>query len=161
MNKKTKWILVSVGILLVLLMVLSKAGAFGKDEGTKVTAEKVQRRTIIEVVSASGKIYPEIEVKVSPDISGVITELNVAEGDTVKKGQLLARIYADIYSIQRDQAASGVLQSRSQVANSEAQVSNSQASLEALNATMEQAQRNFDMQKKLFTDSYFKPIWCG
>jgi len=46
------------------------------------------------------KIYPEIEVKVSPDISGEITELNVQEGDTVKKGQVLARIYADIYSIQ-------------------------------------------------------------
>ena len=152
MNKKTKWILIIVGILLVLLVVLSKVGAFGKDEGTKVSAEKVQKRNIIEVVNASGKIYPEIEVKVSPDISGVITELNVAEGDTVKKGQLLARIYADIYSIQRDQAASGVAQSQSQVANSEAQVSNSQAALEALNANMEQAQRTYDMQKKLFDD---------
>ena len=152
MNKKTKWILISVGILLVLLVVLSKAGVFGKDEGTKVSTEKVQKRTIIEVVNASGKIYPEIEVKVSPDISGVITELNVAEGDTVKKGQLLARIYADIYSIQRDQAASGVAQSQSQVSNTEAQVSNSQAALEALNATMEQAQRTYDMQKKLFDD---------
>ena len=152
MNKKTKWILISIGILLVLLVVLSQAGVFGKDEGTKVSAEKVQKRTIIEVVNASGKIYPEIEVKVSPDISGVITELNVAEGDTVKKGQLLARIYADIYSLQRDQAASGVAQSQSQVANSEAQVSNSKAGLEALNANMEQAQRTYDMQKKLFDD---------
>jgi len=152
MNKKTKWILISVGILLVLLVVLSKMGVFGKDEGTKVSAEKVQKRTITEIVNASGKIYPEIEVKVSPDISGVITELNVAEGDTVKKGQLLARIYADIYSIQRDQAASGVAQSQSQVANTEAQVSNSKAALAALNATMEQAQRTYDMQKKLFDD---------
>ena len=108
MNKKTKWILISVALLLIILVVLSKTGVFGKDEGTKVIAEKVQSRTIIEVVNASGKIYPEIEVKVSPDISGEITELTVAEGDTVKKGQLLARIYADIYSIQRDQAASGV-----------------------------------------------------
>ena len=152
MNKKTKWILIGVGILLVLLVVLSQMGVFGKDEGTKVTAEKVQRRTIIEVVNASGKIYPEIEVKVSPDISGEVTELTVAEGDTVKKGQLLARIYADIYSIQRDQAASGVAQSQSQVANSQAQVANSEAALEALKANMEQAQKNFDMQKKLFTD---------
>ncbi len=152
MNKKTKWILISVGILLVLLVVLSQAGVFGKDEGTKVSAEKVQKRTIIEVVNASGKIYPEIEVKVSPDISGVITELNVAEGDTVKKGQMLARIYADIYSIQRNQAASGVAQSQSQVSNSKAQVANSTANLEALKAAMEQAQRNYDMQKKLFDD---------
>ncbi len=152
MNKKTKWILISVGILLVLLVVLSQMGVFGKDEGTKVSAEKVQKRTIIEVVNASGKIYPEIEVKVSPDISGVITELNVEEGDTVKKGQLLARIYADIYSIQRDQAASGVAQSQSQVSSSEAQVANSKAALAALNANMEQAQRTYDMQKRLFDD---------
>ena len=134
MNKTTKWILISVVLLLAVLVVLSKMGVFGKDEGPKVTAEKVQLRTIIEVVNASGKIYPEIEVKVSPDISGEITELTVQEGDTVKKGQLLARIYADIYSIQRDQAASGVDQSRAQVANS-------RASLDALNAQMEQAHR--------------------
>ncbi len=152
MNKKTKWILISVGLLLVLLVVLSKTGVFGKDEGVKVTAEKTERRTITEVVNASGKIYPEIEVKISPDISGEITELTVAEGDTVKKGQLLARIYADIYSIQRDQAASGVSQSQSQVANSQAQVANSTAALDALKASTEQSQRNFDMQKKLFDD---------
>lgn len=147
MNKKTKWILISVGLLLVLLVVLSKAGVFGKDEGLKVTAEKVQKRTIIEVVNASGKIFPEIEVKVSPDISGEITELTVQEGDTVKRGQLLARIYADIYSLQRDQAASGVAQSQAQVASSIAQVANSEASLAALKASLEQAQKNYDMQK--------------
>ena len=152
MNKKTKWILISVGILLVLLIVLSAMGAFGKAEGVKVTTEKVQKRTIIEVVNASGKVYPEIEVKVSPDISGEITELTVQEGDTVKKGQLLARIYADIYSLQRDQAASGVAQSQAQVANSRAQVANSEASLAALKASMEQAQKNFDMQKKLYDE---------
>ena len=145
MNKKTKWILIGVGALLVLLVVLSKMGAFGKAEGNKVTAEKAQLRTIIEVVNASGKIYPEVEVKVSPDISGEITELTVQEGDTVKKGQLLARIYADVYNIQRSQAASGVAQSQAQVANS-------QASLGALKAQMEQAQRTYDMQKKLYDD---------
>ena len=152
MNKKTKWILISVGILLVLLVVLSKMGVFGEETGTKVSSEKVQRRTITELVNASGKIYPEVEVKISPDISGEITELNVAEGDTVKKGQLLARIYADVYSIQRDQAASGVAQSQSQVANSQAQVANSRAALEALKANLDQAEKNYNMQKKLFND---------
>ncbi|HMU08777.1 MAG TPA: efflux RND transporter periplasmic adaptor subunit [Ferruginibacter sp.] len=145
MSKSLKWILISVGILLVLMVVLSKTGAFGKDEGLKVTAEKVQKRTITEIVNASGKIYPEIEVKISPDISGEITELNVQEGDSVKKGQVLARIYADIYNIQRNQAASGVEQTQAQVANS-------QAAIDALKAQMEQSQRTYDRQKKLFDD---------
>jgi HlyD family secretion protein len=132
-------------LLLALLFVLSKAGVFGEKQQTKITAEKVQRRTIIEVVNASGKVYPEVEVKISPDISGEITELTVKEGDTVKKGQLLARIYADIYSIQRDQASIGVNQSKAQAANSK-------AALDALDAQLEQAQRNFDMQKKLYEE---------
>jgi HlyD family secretion protein len=145
MKKSTKWILISLGILVILMLVLSKMGAFGGDTGLKVTAEKVERRTITELVNASGKIYPEIEVKVSPDISGEITELTVQEGDSVKKGQTLAKIYADIYNIQRDQAASGVEQVQAQVANS-------QAALDALKAQMEQSQKTFDMQKKLFDD---------
>ena len=73
MSKSTKWILISLGVLVVLLIILSQAGVFGKDEGLKVTAEKVQKRSITEIVNASGKIYPEVEVKVSPDISGEIT----------------------------------------------------------------------------------------
>lgn len=145
MSKKTKWILIGSVSLTLLLTVLAKLGVFGKDEGIKVTIEKAQKRTIIEVVNASGKIFPEVEVKVSPDISGEITELTVQEGDTVKKGQLLARIYADIYNLQRDQASYGVDQSKAQVANS-------QAGLDALQAQFEQAQRNYDMQKKLFDE---------
>ena len=145
MNKKTKWLLIGIGIVVLLLLVLSKMGAFGKAEGLKVTAETVQNRTIIELVNASGKVYPEVEVRVSPDISGEITELTVAEGDTVKKGQLLARIYADIYNIQRNQAASGVAQSQAQVANS-------QAASAALKAQLDQAKQQYDMQKQLFDE---------
>lgn len=159
MSKTVKWILIAVGVLLVSLVALSKMGAFGKDEGAKVTAEKAKKATITEVVSATGKIYPEVEVKISPDISGEITELTVEEGDTVKRGQLLARIYADIYNIQKNQAASGVAQSQAQVAttqaqvaSSQAQVNNSKAALDALQAQMDQAQRTFDMQKQLFDD---------
>jgi len=145
MSRRVKWILwLTVG-LVVLLVILKLAGVFGKDEGIKVTAEKVQRRNITEVVNASGKIYPEVEVKVSSDNSGEITELNVQEGDTVKKGEILARIYADVYSIQRNQAASGVVQSQAQLANS-------QAAIDALKAQQEQAQRTFDMQKKLYDE---------
>ncbi len=145
MSKTVKWILVSVVVIVLGVVALKAAGVFGKKEGTKVTAEKVQKRTIIEIVNASGKIYPEVEVKVSPDISGEITELTVQEGDSVKKGQIVARIYADIYSIQANQAASGVAQSQAQVANS-------QAALDALKAQLDQAQKTYEMQKQLFDD---------
>jgi HlyD family secretion protein len=152
MSKTLKWILIGTGTLLVAVVGLSKAGVFGKDEGMKVTAEKAQQRTITQVVNATGKVYPEVEVKISPDISGEITELNVQEGDSVKKGQVLARIYADIYNIQRDQAASGVAQSQAQVSTSQAQASNAQAALGALEAQLEQAERTYNMQKQLFDD---------
>jgi len=145
MSKKLIWILVSVALLIVLLVVAQKSGAFGKDEGTKVTAEKVQKRTIIETVTASGKVYPEIEVKVSPDISGEIVDLNVAEGDSVKKGQVLARIYADIYATQRDQASAGVSQQQ-------AVVSNSTAQLDALKAAQDLAEKTYNRQKQLAAD---------
>lgn len=142
MNKKLLWIIIGVVALVVVLVVLKNTGALGKDEGVKVSAEKVARRTIIETVNASGKLYPEIEVKVSPDISGEIVDLTVEEGDSVKRGQVLAKIYADIYTTQRDQAAALVNQQQ-------ATVSNSSAQLEALKATMDQAKRVFDRQKQL------------
>lgn len=142
MSKKLKWIIGILLVLIVLLVVLSKAGVLGKDEGTKVTAEKAAVRNITETVTASGKIFPEVEVKVSPDISGEIVELNVEEGDTVHRGQVLAKIYADIYASQRDEAAAVVAQSQ-------AQVSNSTAQLGALKATLDQAQAAYNRQKTL------------
>jgi HlyD family secretion protein len=145
MNKKLIWVIVALVAVIIVLVMLKKSGMIGKEEGTKVTTEKVTRRTIIEVVNASGKVYPEVEVKVSPDISGEIVELNVEEGDSVRRGQVLARIYADIYSTQRDQAAAGVV-------TQQAQVSNAQAQLGALKATLDQAETNFNRQKQLLDD---------
>ncbi len=145
MSKKVKLILIGLVVLIAVIGGLKYAGVFGKKEGTKVTAEKVQLRTITEIVNASGKIYPVIEVKVSPDISGEITELTVQEGDSVTKGQIVARIYADIYSIQANQAASGVAQSQAQVANA-------QAALEAFKAQLDQSEKTYKMQKQLFDE---------
>lgn len=145
MNKTLKWIIISLGILVFLLIILKVTGVIGKDTGTNVTVEKVTRRTIVETVNASGKIYPEVEVKLSPDISGEIVELDVAEGDSVKKGQVLARIYGDIYATQRDQAAAIVNQQRAQVANAK-------AALGALQAQMDQAKKTYDMQKELYDE---------
>lgn len=145
MNKKLKWIIISLVAIIVILVVLKKTGVLGKDEGTKVTAEKVEKRTIVETVNASGKIYPEVEVKLSPDISGEIVELKVEEGESVKKGQVLARIYGDIYATQRDQAAAIVSQQQAQLANAS-------ASLGALRAQLDQTKKTYDMQKQLFDD---------
>jgi HlyD family secretion protein len=142
MSKKLKWIIGILIILIVLLVILSKAGVLGKDEGTKVTAEKAIMSNITETVTATGKVFPEVEVKITPDISGQIVELDVAEGDTVHRGEVLAKIYADIYSSQKDQAAAVVAQSQAQVSNSEAQ-------LGALKATLDQAQAAYNRQKTL------------
>ena len=144
MSKRVKWILFSL-LGIIVLLVGFKMLAGKKDEGFKVSTEKASRRTIIETVNASGKVYPEIEVKISPDISGEIVELNVEEGDSVKKGQILARIFADIYALQRDEAASRVNQSA-------ATVENSKASLEALQANLDQAKQAYDRNKKLYDD---------
>jgi HlyD family secretion protein len=140
MKKKTIWWIIGVLVIVIVLLI-----AFGgsKDEGIKVSAETATVRTITETVTASGKVYPEVEVKVSPDISGEVVDLTVAEGDTVKKGQVVARIYADIYATQRDQASAGVAQM-------EAQVSNSRAQLGALKATLDQAENNYNRQKELY-----------
>lgn len=142
MNKTLKWILIGVGAVL-LILIIAKVAAGPSDIGVKVAVEKAAKRTIIETVNASGKIYPEIEVKVSPDISGEITELTVQEGDSVTKGQVLARIYADVYSSQRDQAAA-------QVAQSQATVANNAAAIEALRAQLEQDKLSFNRNKELF-----------
>lgn len=135
---------------IIAILVISIVGYFlyansNKQEGTKVSAAQVTVGTITETVTASGKIFPEVEVKVSPDISGEIVELNINEGDTVKKGQVVAKIYADIYASQRDQANAGVLQAKAQVANSKAQ-------LGSLQATLNQAKNAFNRQKKLLED---------
>ncbi|HVZ57673.1 MAG TPA: biotin/lipoyl-binding protein, partial [Chitinophagaceae bacterium] len=144
MNKTVKWILIILALVVAVLITVKLVAGTG-NTGEKVTTEKVARRTIIETVNASGQIYPEVEVKISPDISGEITELNVQEGDSVKKGQVLARIYADIYATQRDQAAAAVNQSQALEANSNAQ-------LDALKATLDQARKTYDRQKQLLQD---------
>jgi HlyD family secretion protein len=129
-------------VVLILLVVILK-GVFGKKQGINVAAEKVVRRNITEIVTASGKVYPEKEVKISPDISGEVVDLSVSqEGDSVHKGQELAKIYADIYTNQRDQAAA-------QMNQQQALVSNMTEQLPGLKATMETAKKTFDRQKQL------------
>lgn len=142
MNKKILWLVIGVVALIILLFALKKDSS---DIGIKASIESVESKTIIETVNASGKVYPEVEVKVSPDISGEVVALEVNEGDSVHKGQLLARIYADIYSSQRDQSAAGVTQAK-------AVYSNANESINALKAALDQAETNYNRQKKLLDD---------
>src|ERR1700744_4225344 len=143
MNRTLLIILLCVVGLILLLVGLKAGGVLGGDKGTKVAAEKVATRDITEIVTASGKVYPEKEVKISPDISGEVVELGVAqEGDSVHKGQELAKIYADIYTTERDQAAA-------QMNQQQALVSNMSEQLPGLKATMDAAKKTFDRQKQL------------
>lgn len=145
MSKKLIWIIVGLVVLIALVIGLKKAGVIGKEEGITVSAEKAEQRTIIETVNASGKVYPEVEVKISPDVSGEIVELTVNEGDSVRKGQVLARIYADLLNSTRDQVQATVNQQK-------AQVSNSTAQLASLKATLDQTEAQYNRQKKLFSE---------
>ena len=145
MNKKIWW---TIGILLVVattLLILKKKEIIGKKEAVKVATEKIIRRTIIETVSASGKVYPEDERKVSSDVSGEVVEMYVEEGDSVRKGQLLAKVFADVLTSAKDRAASVVNQQQAQVGNTE-------ASLRAFEARLNQAKLSYDRQKKLFDE---------
>ncbi|MFY8004309.1 MAG: efflux RND transporter periplasmic adaptor subunit [Chitinophagaceae bacterium] len=145
MNKKLIWIIVILVVLIGTLIGLKKAGVIGKEEGIKVATEKVTLRTITETVNASGKVYPEVEVKVSPDVSGEVVELNVNEGDTVRRGQVVAKIYADILASQRDQVSALVNQAQAQYANA-------QANINGFKATYEQTKAAYERQQKLFNE---------
>ncbi len=127
-------------ILITSLVIVTKS-CKGND-AIKVSAEKVSRRNITEVVSASGKIQPEKEVKISSDVSGEIVEIYVKEGDKVTKGMLLCKINPDIYQSSLERVNAGVNISKAQLEGAKAQ------EMQAL-ANFENAKANFDRQKKL------------
>jgi HlyD family secretion protein len=121
-NNKILKILLPVVIVLILIAVIGKkAGWFGKALTIKVAVENVEKRTIVETITANGKIQPEKEVKISPDVSGEIVELTIKEGDPVVKGQLLLRIKPDNYISQRDRSLAEISSARSRLAQAEAQ----------------------------------------
>lgn len=115
----------------------------GKKSELRVSTEKVSRRTITEVVSASGKIQPETEVKISADVSGEITELLVEEGDSVVKGQLLLRINPELYVSNVDQLQASLDNARATLATTQAQATRAQAALR-------QAEKVFKRQQGLY-----------
>lgn len=121
MNKKLRNLIIIVVLLAVVAIAGKKAGWFGKGEVTEVETAMVERRTVTQTVSASGKIQPEKEVKISSEVSGEIVELTVRDGDKVKKGDLLVKINQDIYLSALNRARAAFNSSKSQLAQAEAQ----------------------------------------
>lgn len=138
MSKKK--IIIIASIILVLLIVLiggKKAGWFGKQGNFKeVEVKKVTLVDIVETVSATGKIQPEVEVKLSSEVSGEIIELPIVEGQQVNKGDLLVRVNPDIY--------------QSNLNRSQAMLLNVKAGLEQAEASLKEAKANYDRNKNLF-----------
>lgn len=148
-KNKTIWILLAVVVVLV-----AAAAMFGskRENGIKVATEKVEKRAITEVVSASGKIYPEFEVKISSDVSGEIVDLMVEEGDSVTKGQLLLRINPETYQASFERLVANANSSKAQIANSKSQVAQLEANLAQVKAQLLNAQnahnRNIQLKKE-------------
>ena len=113
-KKSGKWWIWALVALFLGLLAFAYFKNKSKPKGEKVTVEKVQKRTINETVSASGKVFPEKEIKISSDVSGEVVELFVMEGDSVKTGQLLARINPDTYLLAVERGNAGVNNARSQ-----------------------------------------------
>jgi len=125
-KKLLRYLLIAAVVLIVFAIIGKKKGMFGKPETIDVVVEKPEYRTIIESISANGKIEPVIEVKISPEVSGEIIELPVKEGDKVEKGKLLCRIKPDTYISIRERAEAAVNSSKARLAQAQAQLQQSE-----------------------------------
>lgn len=145
-SAKIWYILGGIIVALILGLLLAKRqGWIGKVDPIEVVFANAKNTDIIEMVTASGKIQPELEVKISPDVSGEIIELYVEEGDSVKKGQLLLKIRPDNYESFLARASAAVSSSKAQFEQSKAAISTSDARV--IKATID-----FNRSKKLHDD---------
>ncbi len=151
-KKSNKWIIWVLVGLLVLLIAGAAIKARKKPKGESVESEKIILRDIREIVSASGKIFPEKEVKISSDVSGEIVELYVKEGDSVKVGQVLARIDPEAYASAVESAGANVNVSKSELSRSKSAIDNAKAQVEQMKSQVETAKRTNDRNKKLRAD---------
>ena len=141
-NNKLLYLLGALTIIaIVIAVVVSKKKKAAR--GIEVEFQMVSRQDIIQTVTASGKIYPEDEVRISSDVSGEIIELNVKEGDLVKKGELLARIKPDSYQALLEQ-------SQANLNTAKATQENAKAQMKQVEAQLNNAQLAFDRAKDLY-----------
>ncbi len=149
MKKKTLWWIIGGGVAFLLLLILIGRGK--GEEGTKVAVEAAAPHTITETVSGSGKIYPETQVKIAPEVSGEIIALNVQEGDSVRKGQMMVRINPTIYSSIVNQASATVSQSRASSVNTSELVGQARSQFELVQAT-------YNRNQKLYQDKVISAL---
>jgi HlyD family secretion protein len=140
-----KILLIVVGVIVAALIIAKSTGVIGGVAGILVQTETVQRRDIIETVTASGKIHPVNYVQITAEISGEIVELPVVEGQWVNAGELLMRINPDIYESQVEQSQAALDNTKAQLASARGQVM--QAKMQLDNAKI-----NFDRSTQLFQD---------
>jgi HlyD family secretion protein len=142
-SKRTLVIVLSIASVL-LVGAVAFASSRNKDAGIPVTTEKAVVKTITQLVTATGKVQPETEVKISPEVAGEIIDIPVKEGGTVKKGDLLVRIKPDTYQAQVDQQEANLVAARA---------TSVQAKSQLLKAT-DDFKRSEDLfGKKLISDS--------
>ncbi len=155
-NKLLRYLVITVLLLIVFGIIGKKVGWIGGESKTLVSTEKVTRRTIIETVSASGKIQPEVEVKISSDVSGEIVELPVKEGDRVTKGQLLVKINPDIYQSALERMEATVNSSRASLENAKARLIESKSQLDKEQLTYDRSKKLHD--EKLISDADWETV---
>ena len=123
---KSKRILLIIAIVAVLLIIVlavgKKQGWVGNEGFLKVAVEKGIEREIVEIITANGKIQPETEVAISPDVSGEIVDLVIKEGDEVEKGQYLLKIKPEAYQMARNRAEASLNNARARLKQAESQL---------------------------------------
>lgn len=119
---KTLKILIFVVVPIIIALVVARKYGLGKEEGIEVDLVKVVKSTLTETVFASGKIQPEVEVKISSEVSGEVIELPIEEGQKVQKGDLLVKINPDIYLAAVNRSLASVNSSKAQVGSAKAQL---------------------------------------
>ncbi|MBK8054291.1 MAG: HlyD family secretion protein [Saprospiraceae bacterium] len=149
--KKRNWLLIGLLLALVIVAAIAIYKGSSKPKGKEVTIEEATSRTIRETVSASGKIFPETEVKISSDVSGEIVQLYVKEGDSVVVGQILAKINPDTYMSAVERGEASLNSSKAQLAISRSQIEGNKAQREQIVAQLENAKtihkRNEQLKK--------------
>ena len=128
-SRRLLFILLAAVVVLVILGVIAAQFVNRGGDGLAVETTSVEVRTITQVVTSSGRVQPEVEIVISPDVSGEVIQLPVKEGQQVRRGELLARIRPDFYSAQVEQAEANVLQGQALKAQRRAEILNAENEL--------------------------------